>query len=130
MTVVGDLGSGAATTVFATSDGTGVVSPNDQWIGTDGGGTPAVIHYIHGPAGLQPTSVAVIGDNISWTYSITVPAGQTVTLAYFTIVSTTPAAAIAAANALVTPGGFGGQAGAFLTKCGAFLCWPISSSCR
>ena len=116
MTVVGDLGSGVNTTVFATSDGTGIVSPNDQWIGTDGGtGTPAVIQYLHGPAGLKPTSVAVTGSNISWTYNITVPAGQTVTLAYFTIVSTTPAAAIAAANALVTPGGFGGQAGAFLS---------------
>ena len=56
--IVGDLGSGAATTVFATSDGTGVVSPADQWIGTDGGGTPAIIHYIHGPSGLQPISVA------------------------------------------------------------------------
>ena len=57
VTIVGNLGSDAATKVFATSDGTGVVSPNDQWIGTDdatdGSGTPAVIHYIHGPAGLQ-----------------------------------------------------------------------------
>ena len=70
----------ADTTVFATSDGTGIVSPNDQWIGTDGGGSPAMIHYIRGPAGLQPTSVAVTGSNILWTYNITVPAGQTVTL--------------------------------------------------
>ena len=93
VTIVGDLGSGAATTVFATSDGTGVVSPNDQWIGTDGGSSPAVIDYIHGPAGLQPTSVALTGSNISWTYNITVPAGQTVTLAYFTIVSPTSAGA-------------------------------------
>ena len=52
-------------------------------------GTPAVIQYIHGPAGLEPTSVAVTGSNISWTYNLTVPAGQTVTLAYFTIVSPT-----------------------------------------
>ena len=114
VTIVGDLGSGAGTTVFATSDGTGIVSPNDQWIGTDGGSSPAVIHYIRGPAGLKPVSVAVTGSNISWTYNITVHAGQTVTLAYFTIVSPTQAGAIAAANALVTPGGFGGQAGAFL----------------
>ena len=110
VTIVGNLGSDAATNVFATSDGSGIVSPNDLWIGTDdasdGSGTPAVIHYIHGSAGLQPTSVNVIGDNITWTYSLTVPAGQTVRLAYFTIVATTRAAAISAANALVTPGGF------------------------
>jgi hypothetical protein len=120
VTIVGNLGSDAATNVFATSDGTGIVSPNDQWIGTDdatdGGGTPAIIHYIHGPAGLQPASVSVIGDNIEWTYNLTVPAGQTVRLAYFTIVNTTRAGAIAAANALVSPAGFGGQAGAFLSS--------------
>jgi hypothetical protein len=120
VTIVGNLGSDGATTVFATSDGTGVVSPNDQWIGTDdasdGSGTPAVIHYIHGPASLlTPVSANLIGDNIEWTYNLTVPAGQTVQLAYFTIVATTRAAAIAAANALVTPSGFGGQAAAFLS---------------
>ena len=49
-----------------------------------------MIHYIRGPAGLQPTSVAVTGSNISWTYNITVPAGQTVTLAYFTIAKFDP----------------------------------------
>ena len=74
-----------------------------------------MIHYIHGPAGLVPALVAVTGDNISWTYSLTVPAGQTVRLAYFTILGTTQAAAVAAANTLLTASGFGGQAAAFLT---------------
>ena len=119
VTILGNLGSDVATTVFATSDGTGVVSPNDQWIGTDdainGGGTPAVISCIHGPAGLVPTSVSLIGDNLVWTYSITVPAGQTVRLATFTIQSMSRATAIAEANALVTTGGLGGEAGLLLT---------------
>ena len=57
VTILGNLGSDAATVVFATSDGTGVVSANDQWIGVDdgvdGGGTPAVIAYIRGPGGPQ-----------------------------------------------------------------------------
>ena len=56
------------------------------------------------------------GANISWTYSLTVPAGQTVRLAYLTIVAGTPAAAVSEANALVTPTGFGGQAAAYLTQ--------------
>ncbi len=116
VTIVGNLGSDAATTVFATSDGDTIVETTDQWIGTDGGaGTPAVIHYIHGPLGLQPSSVDLIGDNIQWTYSITVHAGQTVRLAYFTIVDPSEAAAMAAANSLVTPSGFGAQAATFLT---------------
>jgi hypothetical protein len=59
--------------------------------------------------------VSVVGDNIEWTYNLTVPAGQTVRLESFTIVATTRAAAIASANALVTGTGFGGQAAAFLS---------------
>ena len=88
--IVGNLGSDAATTVFATSSGDTTVGTSDQWVGTDdadGTGTPAIIHYIHGPSGLQPTSVIRTGDNIEWTYSLTIPAGQTVRLAEFTILA-------------------------------------------
>jgi hypothetical protein len=116
--IVGNLGSDAATTVFATSDGDLLVEPTDLWFGTDDGdgtGTPAIIHLLHGPFGLQPSSVNVIEDNVEWTYDLTVPAGETKRLAYFTVLGTTRAEAIAAANALVTPSGFGGEAAAFLT---------------
>ncbi len=116
VTIVGNLGSDAATRVFATSDGDSLVEATDQWIGTNGGpGTPSVIHYIHGPVGLQPSSVEVIGDNVTWTYTLTVYAGQTVRLAYFTIVADTEAVAIAAAETLVSDNNFGGEAAAFLT---------------
>src|SRR5262249_55291846 len=50
--------------------------------------------------GLSPTSVAVTGDNVEWSYSLTVPAGQTVRLAHFTILNSTRAGAEAAVNAL------------------------------
>ena len=113
--IVANLGSGLATTVFATSDGTGVVSTNDEWIGTDGNGTPAIITYIDGPLSLQPTAVSLSGGNLQWTFNIAVAAGQTVNLAYFTIVAPTTTAAEAAANVLVGSGGFGGQAGTFLS---------------
>ena len=116
--IVGNLGSDAATTVFKTSDGDTVVEVTDQWIGTDdadGSGRAAVIHYVHGPSGLQPASVQVVGDNIEWTYNLTVPANSTVRLGTFTILDTTRAGAEADAAVLVTSGGFGGQAAAFLT---------------
>lgn len=117
--VVGNLGSDKATTVFATSSGDTVVDATDRWIGTDGGdpngGMPAIIHYVAGPGGLRPESINVIGDNIEWTYAITVEAGETLRLAYFTILNETRAGAILAAEALVTPSGFGGEAAAFLT---------------
>ena len=76
---------------------------------------PAIVIYLHGPLSLQPTSLTLNGDNLQWTYSITVVPGASVNLAYFTIVATTSAAAVAEANALVTGSGFGDQAGAFLS---------------
>ena len=119
VTIVGNLGSDAATTVFATSDGDMIPESGDLWIGTDdatdNGAVPAVIHCIHGPSALQPASVRLVGDNIEWTYDLTVAAGKTIGLGYFTIVATNRNEAVAAANALVTPTGFGGQAAAFLT---------------
>jgi uncharacterized repeat protein (TIGR01451 family) len=113
--IVANLGSSEATTVFATSAGGTTVAPGDQWIATDGSGTPAIVTYIHGPLSLQPTSESINGSDLQWTYSITVAAGSSVSLAYFTIVATTPAAAVAAANALVGSSGFGGQAAAYLS---------------
>ncbi len=95
-----------------------LVEPTDWWFGTDdadGTGTPALIHLIHGPSGLVPSAVAVTEDNVDWTYDLTVNPGETKRLGYFTITATTRASAIAAANALVTPTGFGGEAAAFLT---------------
>jgi uncharacterized delta-60 repeat protein len=114
--LIGNLGSDAATQVFATSTGGSTPGVNDQWFGTDGGpGTTAVLHIVHGPTGLKPTAVTVSGDNIDWTYNLTVPAGQTVELGTFTILATSRTGAIAEANALVTATGFGGQAAAFLS---------------
>lgn len=121
--IVGNLGSDAATTVFNTMNGDGsfdsIVDPTDRWIGTDdadGTGTPAIIHYLHGPNGLVPTNEQVVGDNIFWEYELTVPAGETVRLAHFTILNDTRAGAEVAAAALVTSNGFGGEAGVFLTS--------------
>ncbi len=115
----GNLGSDAATTVFATSDGDLIVEPTDLWFGTDdanaSGGTPALVHLLHGPFGLQPSSVSVIEDNVQWSYSLTVAPGETKRIASFTVLGTTRQQAIDAANALVTSTGFGGQASAFLT---------------
>ncbi len=118
VSLVGNLGSDAATSVFTTSDGDTIVELSDQWFGTDdadGAGTPAVVHYIHGPIGLRPTAVEVIDDNIYWTYDITVAPEETVRLTHFTILGTTRADAVAAATTLVTPTGFAGQAAAFLS---------------
>jgi hypothetical protein len=118
VTVVGNLGSDAGTEVFATSNGS--IDRATQWIGTDdgvdGGGTPATIHYLHGGGGLKPVSACVSGDSIQWTYQLTVPAGQTVRLAYLTIVANTRAEARAAALALTASSGLAAQAAQYLTS--------------
>jgi hypothetical protein len=109
--IVGNLGSDAATRVFATSSGDSLPSPSDEWFGTDSGpGTAAVISVVHGPYGLIPTSEDIVGDNFEWTYTITVQPGQTLELGSFTILASSDAAAIAEANALLTLNGFGGHA--------------------
>jgi hypothetical protein len=117
--IVSNLGSNAATTVFATSDGDTDLESADQWIGTDdadGSGTPAIIHYLHGPSGIRPSSVSRTGDNLEWTYDLTVPAGQTLRLVGFTILADSRAAASAAASALIDDSGFHGHAADFLTS--------------
>ena len=119
VTVVGNLGSDGDTVVWKTSDGDSIVEATDLWIGTDdtdGSGTPAIIHYIHGSNGLTPTSVSASGDNITWTYTLTITSGQTVELAYLTIVADTRAAAEAAAGALVTADGLTGHATDYLSS--------------
>ena len=91
--LVGNLGSDAATSVFADANGNLTPEPTDTWFGTDdeeeGRGSPAVVHYLHSPTGLAPAALAQTGDNLEWTYTITVEAGQTVRLVHFTIVHNT-----------------------------------------
>jgi hypothetical protein len=113
--LVGNLGSGPATSIFATSDGDTTPEVSDEWIGTHGGTTPPVIHYLHGPAGLLPASVTVSGDNVAWTFAVTVPAGQTMKLGTLTILADTAAAASTAAGILVTPTAFADHAADFLS---------------
>ncbi len=104
--IVGNLGSDAATSIFATSSGDTTLTPADQWFGTTGGAGPALMYILHGPQGLQPASVSLTGDNVVWTYNLTVPAGQTRELGYFTIQAASTTQAVNEANALVGAAGF------------------------
>lgn len=116
--VVGNLGSDAATIVFATSDGDNTVETTDWWIGTDdadGTGGPAVIHLVHGPIGLQPNVMNVLEDNIEWEFDLTIAPGETLRLAYFTVLGTTRSEAVARVEALVTSGGLTTLAREWLT---------------
>ncbi len=117
--LVGNLGSDDDTVVFATSDGDLMVEPTDTWFGTDdadGSGSPAVIHLLHGTFGIVPNNVEVIGDNVAWEYSLTVPSHRTVRLATFTLVGNDRTLLIDQANALVgTQNGLTSQASEYLS---------------
>src|SRR5205085_2621081 len=79
------------------------------WFGTDdadGTGTRSILHYLHNDLGQRPNSVRQIGDNVEWSYDLTIPAGQTVRLAHFTIIAQDRSAAVAAAQQLETADGF------------------------
>ena len=109
----GNLGSDEQTIVFATSDGDLIVEPTDTWLGTDdaidNGGTPAVIHLLHGPLGFVP-DVTMVEDNIQWTYSVPLAAGATARLASFAIVTPRRSDAVATVNRLFSAQGFDPQA--------------------
>jgi hypothetical protein len=108
--VTSNLGSDGTTSVFATSSGDTTLSPGDLWFATQGAKSQTLLHYLHGYAGLAPSSVKLLGDNLVWTYELTVPALSTRELAYFTVLlddaNKTQAAAEQKANALVSPTGF------------------------
>ena len=96
--MVGNLGSNQNTTLWQTTD---------QWTGTDdgdeNGGMPAIVHSFD-LGGLEPTSVQLLGDqgdNILWTYEVTVPARATVQLTHLTIVAATRTLAAEAAASLL-----------------------------
>ncbi|MFO0864701.1 MAG: Ig-like domain-containing protein [Gemmataceae bacterium] len=104
---------GAGQSIVSTSDGDAVLETTDTWFLTDDGdgtGSPAVLHLIGTPLGVRSSSVMVVGDNVTWTYSFTVASGAVLRLATFTIVAETRAAAVAAVEELVGPHGFRGAA--------------------
>ncbi len=104
---VGNLGSDASTTVFATSDGDSIIESTDWWYGTDdadGSGTPATIHLMHGKYGLQP-SVSLWEDNLEWSYGLTLEPGQTKQVLSYTVFGATRQSALDAVSSLVSNAG-------------------------
>ena len=112
--LVTNLSSDSDTVVFATSDGDLLVEPSDWWVGTDDsnpiGGLPATIQLLRGPFIDGNMSLAVVGDNLEWTFDLTVPAGETRRLVTYSVIGTTRQQAIDSANALVGTTSFGGEA--------------------
>lgn len=73
--------------VMNTSSGDTVLTADDYWLVTDDSGGPdyAFAHVVGGPGGLRPSSFETIGDNIYWSYNLSVIPGETVALLSFGI---------------------------------------------
>jgi hypothetical protein len=116
--ITSNLGADGRLTLWNTSDGDAQIETTDAWLGVDdvdGAGLDAVAFCFRGSAGLKPTTIAMVGDNVQWTYQLTIPAGGTARLAYLTVVASTRAGAQSAAESLAGVSLIG-QAAAFLAS--------------
>lgn len=88
ITLSTNLGSDSGTRILKTSSGDLQSSTADNWIitddGTDGGGDPAVLHFFSMDGALQqPASVSLAGDILTYTFEVTLRAGQTKSLVHY-----------------------------------------------
>ena len=101
----GNLGSDSATQLITSSSGDTSFTPIDRWFTTDdsdGSGDPSLGHVVQGMGGLTSTTTASLsGDNLDWTFNVTVPAGGRIAIMTFAIQAMNRAAARAEAERLV-----------------------------
>ncbi|MCB9594160.1 MAG: hypothetical protein H6719_15620 [Sandaracinaceae bacterium] len=103
--VYGNLGSDGSTVVTGSSSGDTVVSVADGWFSTDdtdSSGDPSLAHVFSGSsASIDPTAVSLSTDNLSYMWSVTVPAGGRVVILHFAVQANDRAASMAEARRLV-----------------------------
>jgi len=104
--VFGNLGSDGSTVVTGTSSGDSVVTAADQWFATDdstdSGGDPSLAHVFSGTSpSVSASPVSLATDNLSYSWSVTVPAGGRVVILHFAVQATDRASSMAEARRLV-----------------------------
>lgn len=104
--VFGNLGSDGSTVVTGTSSGDSVVTAADQWFSTDdstdSGGDPSLAHVFSGTSPpVSPSAVSLSTDNLSYSWSVTVPAGGRVVIMHFAVQSEDRASSMVEARRLV-----------------------------
>src|ERR1051326_4337717 len=101
--VSGNLGSDTDTTIEASSSGDTTFTEADRWLITSDGATasdPVNTFVFFGPgASVLPTTASIVTDEISVTFAVTVPAGATQNLLFFSRLAQTASDAAASATA-------------------------------
>lgn len=99
-----NLGSDGSTNLVGTSSGDLVFAPNDDWIVTDdvdAGGDPTMLHVTASPSGrVRPTIATLSGDNLRYTYNLTLNPGETQVVMHFASQNQNRATALAKATQL------------------------------
>jgi hypothetical protein len=113
--LLSDLSANQNTVVVETADGDETFTPADDWLIADdfidGGGDPTTTFVVASPLGVaRPASAAVTADRPEWSYAVTIPAGETVSLVHFVAQSSGRAAALAKVPSLVELEGEAGEA--------------------
>ncbi|MCA9610901.1 MAG: hypothetical protein KC619_35145, partial [Myxococcales bacterium] len=103
--VFGNLGSDGGTVVTGSSSGDSVVSVADGWFATDdgidAGGDPSLAHVFAGSSPpLSPIAVSLSSDNLSYSWSVTVPPGGRVVVMHFAVQARDRATSLAEARRL------------------------------
>ncbi len=105
ITLTSYLGSDSGTRVLKTSSGDLAVTSGDNWIitddSTDGGGDPAILHFFSmDGAAVQPTNVSLSGDTLTYSFNVTLRAGETKALMHYLAQSQTLSELTSLANSL------------------------------
>ncbi|MEC7518420.1 MAG: MYXO-CTERM sorting domain-containing protein [Myxococcota bacterium] len=103
--IFGNLGSDSGTVISASSSGDARVDTSDLWFATDdaadGAGDPSLAHVFSGASpGLGVSTASMSGDNLEYSWSVTVPASGRVVIMHFAVQTTNRAAAAAEAMTL------------------------------
>lgn len=103
--VFGNLGSDGGTVITGSSSGDSLVSIADGWFATDdgidAGGDPSLAHvFAGGSPAIEPSAVSLSTDNLSYSWSVTVPPGSRVVILHFAVQTRDRAASLAEARRL------------------------------
>jgi hypothetical protein len=85
--ILSNFGSDGGTQTISTSSGDTTFDTNDDWLITDdfsnGGGDPTLIHIVSGLGGIDPTTASLSGDNLNFTYDLSLAAGESQSVLVF-----------------------------------------------
>lgn len=100
-----NLGFDGRETFVTTSGGDGAFTLDDTWFALDdgAGGNPAAAYVIGNGGGIAPSATNRVGDNLSYTFDMTLAPGESRSILHFGVQANSPEDAVDTARALSGP---------------------------